>query len=375
MIWVSFYVNREKVNFSTSVKCDVKDWDNSKSKVKKSDANFEDKNLIIENVAARINNVFVKYRLRDKKLTKDAFLKAYNRPDDFSTFHDFVKSNKAHINTGNELSTHKSHEKVMKKVQIYAPDLHFDDITAEWVVKYFWYLRKKLNNNENTAYKDIGTLKKYVLSAIKMGYMTENPFDDFKIKKVQGSFEYLNEDELKVFIKAYNAGRLEANLHNALEFFLFLCFSSLHIADAKNLCLEQFSDKNFEYFRQKTKNKKPVRVKVPISEALKDILRNIVGARKKGLVFQNLPAEQTINRRLKELAKILGVNKKISTKAGRHTFATYYLAKTKDITSLKEILGHSDLRETLVYAHVLDESKQEGIACFNCFAGEDVFWS
>ena len=65
----------------------------------------------------------------------------------------------------------------------------------------------------------------------------------------------------------------------------------------------------------------------------------------------------------------LEVDKKLSTKAGRHTFATFYLAKTKDITALKEILGHSDLRETLIYAHVLDESKQTGILCFNKFAG------
>ncbi|UVQ96297.1 hypothetical protein NXW23_18585 [Bacteroides caccae] len=43
------------------------------------------------------------------------------------------------------------------------------------------------------------------------------------------------------------------------------------------------------------------------------------------------------------------------------------MRKTKDITSLKEILGHSDLRETLVYAHVLNESKREGVQCFNCF--------
>ena len=56
----------------------------------------------------------------------------------------------------------------------------------------------------------------------------------------------------------------------------------------------------------------------------------------------------------------------VSTEQG--TFATIFLRKTKDIASLKEILGHSDLKETLVYAHVLNESKQEGMQCFNCFA-------
>lgn len=54
------------------------------------DPNASDKNRIIENFRAWINNVFVKYRLRDKKLTRETFIKAYNRPDDYSTFFEFI---------------------------------------------------------------------------------------------------------------------------------------------------------------------------------------------------------------------------------------------------------------------------------------------
>ncbi|MFS3001009.1 tyrosine-type recombinase/integrase, partial [Bacteroides thetaiotaomicron] len=74
------------------------------------------------------------------------------------------------------------------------------------------------------------------------------------------------------------------------------------------------------------------------------------------------------NLSIKEIAVIAGIEKHITHKVGRHTFATIFLRKTKDIASLKEILGHSDLKETLVYAHVLNESKQEGVQCFNSFA-------
>lgn len=75
-----------------------------------------------------------------------------------------------------------------------------------------------------------------------------------------------------------------------------------------------------------------------------------------------------MNRYLKEIAKMAEIDKPLTHKVGRHTFATIFLRKTKDIAALKEILGHSDISETLVYAHVLDESKQEGIQCFNQFA-------
>ncbi|MCC8154041.1 MAG: tyrosine-type recombinase/integrase [Tannerellaceae bacterium] len=74
-----------------------------------------------------------------------------------------------------------------------------------------------------------------------------------------------------------------------------------------------------------------------------------------------------MNEYLKKIAKEVDIDKPISHKVGRHTFATIYLRKTKDLTSLKELLGHSELRETLIYAHVLDESKQEGVQVFNSF--------
>lgn len=83
-------MNREKVNFSTKVKVSVNNWSETKTRVTSQDKAASDKNLIIENFVARINNVFVKYRLRDKKLTRETFLKAYNRPDDYATFFEFV---------------------------------------------------------------------------------------------------------------------------------------------------------------------------------------------------------------------------------------------------------------------------------------------
>ena len=204
--------------------------------------------------------------------------------------------------------------------------------------------------------------------AYKDGYIDENPFDEWMIRKVKTNCVYLTEEELETLVDLYRHGRLEYKLHKTLEFFLFMCFSSLHIGDVKRLQLEQFTDTSFTYFRMKLKNRKPEPIVVPISNPLASLLREIVGPRKKGPIFESTQADQTMNRNLKDIAKIAGINKVLTHKVGRHTFATIYLRKTKDIASLREILGHSDISETLIYAHVLDESKQEGIQCFNSFA-------
>lgn len=365
VVYITFYVNRDKVNFSSSVCVKENAWDEEKSIVTSLDKQHKDKNLIIENIVARINTVFVKYRLKNKVITRDAFMRSYNRPDDYDTFFDFVSDYQKKISAYTEDSTMDTHRSAIGKLKTYNPKLHFDDITEDWLDRYYSHLRKKMDNCENTSYKNMSIIRKYVRAAWKAGYMDENPFEHWSIKRTRASYEYLHPDELEAMIKLYNSGTLEEQNHKSLEFFLFLCFSSLHIGDASELKLEQFTDNSFTYFRIKNRNKKPEPIVVPISEPLRAMLRNIVGTRKKGLVFDKV--SPSINRRLKDIAALAGIDKPISCKAGRHTFATIYLQRTKDLASLKEILGHSELRETLIYAHVLDESKQEGITVFNDF--------
>ncbi len=46
----------------------------------------------------------------------------------------------------------------------------------------------------------------------------------------------------------------------------------------------------------------------------------------------------------------------------RHTAATWILKKTNNLRITKEILGHSDIKTTLKYAHVLDEEKRDALS-------------
>lgn len=87
------------------------------------------------------------------------------------------------------------HKSVIKKLKEYSPELHFDDLTTDYLEEYYAHLRKKLKNCENTAYKNMSTIRKYVRAAYKAGYMDENPFDHWSIKRTKASYSYLSEDE------------------------------------------------------------------------------------------------------------------------------------------------------------------------------------
>ena len=364
-VYVHFYINRKRVNFSTEVKCDLKDWSEKNQRVKSSDKQHADKNIILSNISSRINNVFVKFRLKDKSLTRDLFFKYYNRPDDFDTFHDFCtdyKKKSYKIMSGN---TTRMHDSVLKKLQEYKPELHFDDINKEMLDHYEFYLKREKDNNDNTVNKNMSVLKKYVYAAIRAGYMESNPFDEYKVKQGTTDIVFLEEDELKRLYKGYVNWGMDEKYRSTYQVFLYMCFGSQHIGDARQMRIEQFGEKNYTYYRVKMLSRKPMMVTVPISNALRSIINEIAGDRKKGKLFEKLPADQTMNRYLEDIANYAKIKKDITLKTGRHTFGTVFLEYNPNIRTLQDIMGHSDFKTTMMYAHALKKAKQKGIECFD----------
>jgi len=55
---------------------------------------------------------------------------------------------------------------------------------------------------------------------------------------------------------------------------------------------------------------------------------------------------------IKESAKKAGIKKHVTSHVLRHTYATHLLEMGMDIMTLKDLLGHSDIKTTLVYLHI-----------------------
>lgn len=234
------------------------------------------------------------------------------------------------------------------------PSLTFERITTKWLGQYKIYLSKAVTKSNvllstGTQAQYLGKVKECLKQAVIDGLITSAPTCQ-GIKIEQHQREFLTLHELSK-LEATNC--LNIVLKNA---FLFSCLTGLRWSDIVRLDRKEVDhSEEMGYYLRFRQHKTGVLQTLPISEQAVELLGN----HKPGLVFEGLTYNSWTNKQLQNWVTAAGVNKQISFHSARHTFAVLQLSAGTDITTICSMMGHSNLKTTMIYAKVIDGKKIE----------------
>lgn len=169
------------------------------------------------------------------------------------------------------------------------------------------------------------------------------------IKELKTPRVYLSLDELnKLAITACNDDRLKRAA-------LFSALTGVRIRDLGTMTWADVFREGDNYFLNISRKQNDEPDKHPISRQAFELL----GPAEKptGLVFLDLYKSVYNNSTLSEWLELAGIKKSLSFSAFRHSYAVNQLFLGTDIYTVSKLLGHRDLKSTLVYAKIADELK------------------
>ncbi|WP_224995930.1 site-specific integrase [Cesiribacter sp. SM1] len=354
-IYLRITYARKKAEIATAHAIAPADWDEAKQRSRKNPTI----NQALSDIEAKLYQIktVLEYEERpvSARILKDVYIgKDKIAPYLIEFYQEYMDEMENHPERSSEtVSIYKqtfNYVKAFVKSKYRASDILIKQIDFKFVKDLDLFLLKN-DLSRNTVIKHHSRFRTLLYRAINEGYLEKNPYKDFKMKKEQVNREELSEGELERIIEHDLHGN--ESLQRVRDLFIFSVYTGLRYQDAQDLEMKHIvtSDSGKQFIKMK-QHKTGEIVNIPLLQPALDIIDRYDNKERKitGKVLPRL-SNQKLNVNLKEITKLVGIQKNVTHHVARHTFATTIL-RDNDIPLeiISNLLGHTNIKQTKIYA-------------------------
>ncbi|MCB9064925.1 MAG: phage integrase SAM-like domain-containing protein [Chitinophagales bacterium] len=367
-IMLRIYKKKEfRISLGLSTK--VKNWDSQVGKYKKSEQNFQEKNRLINSYQSKAEKIIHELELSNKPFSiaefKAKLLDTYSSNNVIQFLDVKIKELKIKDRIGNMRQYSHLKSKLLKQSK--TGDLTFNQIDYNWLQSFETFLFSIGLKNAGIS-THMRTLRALFNEAIRRGivetkyYPFSNQFNrnaySLSHLKSDPSPKPLDLNEVSL-LKAFNSID-HPNLSQSYDVFMFMLRArGINFIDLCFLTIDNISGDRVNYIRNKTDKHFSIKISPEMDEIINKYkgeyyIFPYLGQSTKAdkyydLYYKTRYALIHFNKDLKQIAKICGIKKKVTSYTARYTYTNILVQNNVNVTLIQQALGHSSLATTQHY--------------------------
>ena len=377
LVYLRITKNKKKKEISLGIKCKKEDFINEQ--FLKSHRNYKIENELLFKFKQKAFEIIRTFQLNDDDYSLNDFESIFRgKSVNNENFLDFINEIISDMEKSKRIGNARAYKEAKSSLIRFLKDsksittvLKFKEITPEFLEKFEVYMRSRGNDNGGISFK-MRQIRAVFNRAINRKLISQDlyPFKFYKISKLKSkpNKRALTIDEFKKF-KSVDLSK-NPLLVEAYNYFMFSFYTrGMNFVDIMHLKKSDIINGRINYTRSKTKGKFNIEI-VDNAQKIIDYYKTIQkdsqyifpillndNMSPTQIAYREQKVLARVNKKLKEISKLAGIEKKITTYVARHSFATILKKIGTSTDVISELMGHSDVQITMTYLKEFDNEE------------------
>jgi site-specific recombinase XerD len=361
-------INAEVAQFSTGIDIDPSLWDAKAYRMTGKSHHASEVNYHIEQLTDKINRYYKQILEEQGYITAELVKNAVSgigrkKENLLELFREHNEEYAKQIGVTRSEGTFKTYEAVCKQTERFLhfhygmKDIPVRQLELSFIEKFDSFLRIEQGFTAHTVSTYTIILRKMVRRAICQGVLHKNPFAAYIPEQPPRKRRHMTQEELEKFM---NVSIASERLCHTRDMFIFSTFTGLSYADMCNLSEENIhKGRNGSFWIDINRQKTGIRCNIPLLDIPRQIMEKYKPERKGEKLF-NMVSSSYIQVHLNKIAKLCGIEKRVTYHQARHNFGTLItLSQGVPLETVSQMMGHKCIRTTQIYAKLTRQKLNE----------------